>query len=74
MYNDKIEISSPGGLPKGVSEEVYKNGGISIPRNPIIASIFFQLHLIERFGTGIRRINEAYRENEKNLYILFSMI
>lgn len=65
MYNDKIEISSPGGLPKGVSEEIYKNGGISIPRNPIIASIFFQLHLIERFGTGIRRINEAYRENEK---------
>ena len=73
MYNDKIEISSPGGLPKGVSEEVYKNGGISIPRNPIIASIFFQLHLIERFGTGIRRINEAYRENEKKpIYTIFN--
>ena len=69
MYKDKIEISSPGGLPKGISEEAYKNGGISIPRNPIIAGIFFQLHLIERFGTGIRRINEAYQKNEKKTNI-----
>ena len=35
---------------------------------------FFQLHLVERFRTGIKRINVAYRENEKKLYILFSMI
>ena len=73
MYKDKIEISSPGGLPKGISEEAYKNGGISIPRNPIIAGIFFQLHLIERFGTGIRRINEAYQTNEKKpIYKIFN--
>lgn len=32
---------------------------------------FFQLHLVERFGTGIKKINEAYRENEKNYIYYF---
>ncbi len=63
MFPDKIEITSPGGLPKGVSKSDFLKGGISILRNRIIASIFFRLHLIERFGTGIRRINESYRSS-----------
>lgn len=33
MFKDKIEITSPGGLPKGITLEEYLNGGISIPRN-----------------------------------------
>jgi len=36
-------------------------GGISILRNPIIGNVFYRLHMIEKFGTGIRRINEAYQ-------------
>lgn len=65
MFADRIEITSPGGLPDGLSEENYLSGGISILRNPIIGSIFYRLHMIENFGTGIRRINETYRESEK---------
>ncbi|MDO4982873.1 MAG: ATP-binding protein [Eubacteriales bacterium] len=65
MFADRIEITSPGGLPDGLSEEDYLSGGISILRNPIIGSIFYRLHMIENFGTGIRRINETYRESEK---------
>ncbi len=61
MFHDRIQITSPGGLPKGVSEEEYLRGGISILRNPIIGNVFYRLHMIEKFGTGIRRINEAYR-------------
>ncbi len=34
MFHDKIQITSPGGLPKGISEEEYLRGGISILRNP----------------------------------------
>lgn len=64
MYADKIEVTSPGGLPKGMTEEAYLNGGISIPRNPIVANIFLRFNLLERFGTGIRRINECYRDSE----------
>ena len=60
MFPDKIEITSPGGLPQGVSETDFLRGGLSVLRNRIVASVFFRLHLIERFGTGIRRINESY--------------
>ena len=62
MYEDKIEISSPGGLPSGISEIEYLNGQISQLRNPILANIFFRLKYIEMFGTGIRRINESYKD------------
>ena len=60
MFSDRIEITSPGGLPKGISEEEYIRGGISIPRNYIIGNVFLRLKMIERFGTGIRRINDLY--------------
>ena len=61
MFHDKIRITSPGGLPEGISEEEYMRGGISILRNPIIGNVFYRLHMIEKFGTGIRRINETYQ-------------
>jgi len=62
MYEDKIEVSSPGGLPSGISEKEYLNGQISQLRNPILANIFFRLKYVEMFGTGIRRINESYKD------------
>ena len=61
MYSDRLEISSPGGLPKGISKEEYMNGAISCLRNPMVGNVFFRLHYIEMFGTGVRRIMEAYQ-------------
>ena len=63
MYQDRIEISSPGGLPFGISKEEYLYGQISILRNPILANVFFRLGYIEKFGTGIRRINQIYKDS-----------
>lgn len=60
MYADKIEITSPGGLPRGITEDEYLNGYISKLRNPIVGNVFFRLNYIEMFGTGIRRILDAY--------------
>ena len=60
IHGDEVVISSPGGLPEGISEDEYLGGGISAPRNPILANVFFRLDYIEQFGTGIARINEAY--------------
>ena len=60
FFKDRVEVSSPGNLPRKVTEEDYLSGRISVPRNPIIANVFFRLNLIERFGTGIPRIREAY--------------
>lgn len=62
MFNDKIELISPGGLPGGVRAEDYLQGYVCVPRNPIVATTFFRLHLIENFGTGIRRIKGAYEQ------------
>ena len=66
MEKDAITIVSPGGLPTGISEEEYLNGQISVMRNPIIGNIFFRLNIIESFGTGIKRIKEAYKDSAKN--------
>ena len=63
MSNDKIEIISPGSLPPGMSEDEYMRGYVSVLRNPIIANIFYRLGIIEKFGTGIKRIKYEYRES-----------
>lgn len=60
MHPEKIEIVSPGRLSDNLSKEEYIRGGISSPNNPVLANIFFRLHIIELLGTGIRRINELY--------------
>lgn len=60
MFADRIEITSPGGLPAGITEELYLAGGPSAARNPILANVFFRLGHIERFGTGIPRILDEY--------------
>jgi ATP-dependent DNA helicase RecG len=61
MFENRIEIVSPGGLPEGMDEEQYYRGLTSLTRNPIIANVFFRLNLIEQFGTGIRRIIDSYK-------------
>ena len=61
IFADRVEISSPGSLPVGLSEEEYLTGRVSILRNPILAEVFYRLGYIEKFGTGIFRIKEAYR-------------
>lgn len=60
MYEDRIEIISPGGLPEGMSEATYLYSQISIPRNTVIADVFHRLNIIEKFGTGIDRIRDEY--------------
>ena len=65
MFDDYIEIVSPGGLPKGLGKDQYLEGQISILRNPIIGNVFFRLEIIERYGTGIQRIQEAYKSSVK---------
>ena len=64
MFDDKIEIISPGSLPKGLSKEEYIDGQISVLRNPIIGNVFFRLGIIERFGTGIHRIFASYKDSK----------
>jgi ATP-dependent DNA helicase RecG len=60
MFDDRIEVSSPGGLPAGISEKEYLTDMVSVRRNPILANVFYRLGIIESFGTGILRIKASY--------------
>ena len=58
--NDKeMEFISIGGLLPGLSPDDIRTG-ISQPRNKNLADIFHRLHLIESYGTGIRKIYNLY--------------
>jgi ATP-dependent DNA helicase RecG len=57
VFPDRVEISNPGGLPKGLSEKNF--GKISLTRNPLIASLLHRVGYIEKLGTGISRMRKA---------------
>jgi ATP-dependent DNA helicase RecG len=69
FFEDRVEMVSIGGLPIGISEEEFINGNFTHPRNRIIMDIFLRIKLIEKLGTGIRRIKSVYAVyNEKPLF------
>ena len=71
VYEDRIEILSLGGLAEGVTYNDMMLG-VSIPRNPKLAEIFYRLHYIEAFGTGVRRILTDYANSEEKPQFLVS--
>jgi len=62
IYDDAIWFHNPGGLPKGMSIEQLKAKPQSIPRNPLIARIFYLAGYIERYGSGIQRILTSFAD------------
>ena len=62
MFDDRIEIISPGGLPAGITEEEYLSGKLSVLRNRNLANVFYRLGFVEIFGTGITRIKQLYMD------------
>jgi len=56
IYTDRIEISSPGGLPKGM--KLSDLGRKSIRRNALIADLLHRITFIEKAGTGIKRMRD----------------
>ena len=57
VFDDRVEIVNPGGLPKGLS--VRDLGTVSIRRNELISDLFFRLHKVERIGMGIQKMKDA---------------
>ena len=62
MFDDRIEVVSPGGLPSGITAEEYLSGKLSVLRNRNLANVFYRLGFVEIFGTGITRIRQLYEE------------
>jgi len=64
MYDDRLEIVSPGGMPDGKRIQDLNIDDIpSIRRNPIICDLFSRLKLMERRGSGLRKIIDQYPED-----------
>ncbi|MFH1992325.1 MAG: ATP-binding protein, partial [Pseudomonadota bacterium] len=57
MHPDRMVITSPGGLPYGLTLEEL--GTRSVPRNRLIADMFHRMGYVERLGSGIHRMREA---------------
>lgn len=59
IYNDRMEITSSGGLPAGLTvDEFFK--GRSLPRNKELMRIFSDMELCEQLGLGMKKIMKYY--------------
>ena len=61
VYDDRVEITSPGMLYGGLTIEQIKEGGSKI-RNRCIAEVFSRMKIIESWGTGIKRMFSSCKE------------
>ena len=62
IYDDRIEFYTPGGLPGNLTKEQLLQGSCSRLRNPLLADVFHRMKIVEKWGSGIRRIFAAFRE------------
>ena len=63
VYDNRLEVTSPGGLYNGLTYEELMRGHSRI-RNKGIANVFSQMGLVESWGSGIRRILNAAKDYE----------
>ena len=63
IFDDTLQIWSPGLLPPEINIKKLLSENRSIPRNKILAQIFYNINLIENWGTGFHRIIHSCLQN-----------
>lgn len=61
VFNDRIEVSNPGGLISGIPKNEF--GKRSLSRNPLIFGLFERIRMVEQVGSGISRMRDLMLEN-----------
>ena len=57
VYDDRVIITNPGSLPDGITiDELKREGHRSVPRNALLAQVFYYGELLEKWGTGTSRM------------------
>lgn len=69
IFEDRIEFVTIGGLVKGMTFDDIMLG-VSVLRNKRLADVFYQLRLIEAYGTGLMKINGCYAKSNVKPRIL----
>ena len=65
IYDDRLEVSSPSGMADGsLAQETDPYKVVSNRRNPVLADLFGRMDLMERRGSGFKKIIEAYISEE----------
>ena len=65
IFIDRVEISSPGGLIKGLREKDL--GKMSLSRNKLLFDLLSRTSYVEKAGTGIKRIRDSMKEYGLNV-------
>ncbi len=66
MYDDRLEVYSPGGMLDGTFIQELNLSNISSKRrNPMVADVFSRMHLMERRGSGLKKVLDIYESQEE---------
>jgi ATP-dependent DNA helicase RecG len=61
VFNDRVEISNPGGLISGIPKNEF--GKRSLSRNPLVFGLFERIRMVEQVGSGISRMRDLMIED-----------
>lgn len=62
VFDDRVEIRTPGGLPNTVTIDAIRLGAVHVLRNPTIYTLFSRLGLVTGIGTGVYRAIQQVRD------------
>ena len=62
IFDDRLEVWNPGGLPPELSVRDLRVSHASIPRNKLVADAFFLIGYVEQFGTGTQRMIDLFQQ------------
>ncbi len=62
IYDDRVEVRTPGGLPNTVTIAAIKLGAAHVLRNPTIYTIFSRMGMVTGIGSGVYRTIQLVRE------------
>ncbi|MEM6786665.1 MAG: ATP-binding protein [Myxococcota bacterium] len=67
LYDDRLEVWSPGGVPEALGDldEALARGGVSMPRNPVLCSVAQARGWMRLLGRGLATITRAARDQNR---------